>query len=127
MPVRKRIHCGTCRFCFCFFARIFFTRTAHAAEQLFSPAAASRYITSAPPPDNAVEDLGGPEHACNASCTQAHYAQLTDGFELINALPSLVARGIQSSQPPDPLPAAGRPLIPDIRCSPELRGHRCSG
>ena len=39
MPVRKRIHCGTCRFCFCFFARIFFTRTAHAAEQLFSPAA----------------------------------------------------------------------------------------
>ena len=56
--------------------------------QLFSSAAASRYITSAPPPDNAVEDLGGPEHACNASCTQAHYAQLTDGFELINALPS---------------------------------------
>ena len=39
LPVRKRIHCGTCRFCFCFFARIFFTRTAHAAEQLFSPAA----------------------------------------------------------------------------------------
>eukprot|EP01048_Picozoa_sp_COSAG05_P027864 COSAG05_NODE_8345_length_712_cov_1.161501_1_plen_102_part_00 len=26
LPVRKRIHCGTWRFCFCFFARIFLTR-----------------------------------------------------------------------------------------------------
>jgi hypothetical protein len=35
-PVRKRIHCGTWRFCFCFFARIFLTRNV-LCEGIFVP------------------------------------------------------------------------------------------
>ena len=67
LPVRKRIHCGTCRFCFCFFARIFFTRTAHAAEQLFSPAAKR---SSAPKEDSGQlsQDGRGAGRAGGGAC-----------------------------------------------------------